>query len=120
MRFWNFDDAHRHPFAVCTILRYRYAADVHHWICDDAGPLILGTVSKSAAERPHFITTATKRWIANMIVGAAFLTMLGNNLGNANTFWVYAGLNINCLSHTDPVAGAGNQTRFRWNTLNVT
>ncbi|KYB46317.1 hypothetical protein AGQ46_24675 [Salmonella enterica subsp. enterica] len=28
-----------------------------------------------------------------MIVGATFLTML-NNLGNANTFWVYAGLNV--------------------------
>jgi SP family galactose:H+ symporter-like MFS transporter len=28
-----------------------------------------------------------------MIVGATFLTML-DKLGNANTFWVYAGLNI--------------------------
>ncbi|EDC7539552.1 MFS transporter, partial [Salmonella enterica subsp. enterica serovar Heidelberg] len=37
-------------------------------------------------------STATN-WIANMIVGATFLTML-NNLGNANTFWVYAGLNV--------------------------
>ena len=37
-------------------------------------------------------STATN-WIANMIVGATFLTML-NTLGNANTFWVYAGLNL--------------------------
>ncbi|OKV24933.1 hypothetical protein AWP49_25595 [Escherichia coli] len=35
-------------------------------------------------------STATN-WIANMIVGATFLTML-NTLGNANTFWVYAAL----------------------------
>ena len=28
-----------------------------------------------------------------MIVGATFLTML-NTLGNANTFWVYAALNV--------------------------
>ncbi|MDU7051818.1 MAG: MFS transporter, partial [Klebsiella variicola] len=32
-------------------------------------------------------------WIANMIVGATFLTML-NSLGSANTFWVYGGLNV--------------------------
>ena len=31
--------------------------------------------------------------IANMIVGATFLTML-NSLGSANTFWVYGGLNV--------------------------
>ena len=37
-------------------------------------------------------STATN-WIANMIVGATFLTML-NTLGNANTFWVYAALNV--------------------------
>ncbi|VTP77944.1 Galactose transporter [Leclercia adecarboxylata] len=37
-------------------------------------------------------STATN-WIANMIVGATFLTML-DTLGNANTFWVYGGLNL--------------------------
>lgn len=32
-------------------------------------------------------------WIANMIVGATFLTLL-NGIGNAATFWLYAGLNV--------------------------
>ncbi|WP_406705846.1 sugar porter family MFS transporter [Sodalis sp.] len=38
------------------------------------------------------VSTATN-WIANMIVGATFLTML-ETLGNANTFWVYGALNV--------------------------
>ena len=37
--------------------------------------------------------SVASNWIANMIVGATFLTML-NTLGNANTFWVYAALNV--------------------------
>jgi SP family galactose:H+ symporter-like MFS transporter len=32
-------------------------------------------------------------WIANMAVGATFLTLL-NGIGNAATFWLYAGLNV--------------------------
>jgi SP family galactose:H+ symporter-like MFS transporter len=32
-------------------------------------------------------------WVANMIVGATFLTLL-NGIGNAGTFWLYAGLNL--------------------------
>ena len=32
-------------------------------------------------------------WIANMIVGATFLTLL-NGIGNAYTFWLYAALNV--------------------------
>jgi len=32
-------------------------------------------------------------WIANMIIGATFLTLL-NGIGNAKTFWLYAGLNL--------------------------
>jgi MFS transporter, SP family, galactose:H+ symporter len=32
-------------------------------------------------------------WIANMIVGATFLTLL-NGIGNGNTFWLYAALNL--------------------------
>ncbi|OHV13832.1 sugar porter family MFS transporter [Kushneria phosphatilytica] len=32
-------------------------------------------------------------WVANMIIGATFLTLL-NTLGNAHTFWLYAGLNF--------------------------
>lgn len=51
----GYDDAHRHPFAVCAILRYRYAADVHHWICDERWSADLGTVLRNpTAERPRF------------------------------------------------------------------
>ena len=32
-------------------------------------------------------------WIANMVVGATFLTLL-SGIGNASTFWLYAGLNL--------------------------
>lgn len=32
-------------------------------------------------------------WIANMVVGATFLTLL-NGIGNAHTFWLYAALNL--------------------------
>lgn len=38
-------------------------------------------------------------WIANMIVGATFLTLL-NGIGNAATFWLYAGLNVLFLVFT--------------------
>ncbi|MCR3756416.1 MAG: galactose:H(+) symporter [Candidatus Westeberhardia cardiocondylae] len=38
------------------------------------------------------ISTATN-WIANMIVGVTFLTML-EKFGNANTFWIYSFLNF--------------------------
>lgn len=43
--------------------------------------------------RAFGITVSTTNWIANMIVGATFLTML-ETLGNANTFWVYGALNV--------------------------
>ena len=61
-----------------------------------AGPLIwvLCSEIQPLKGRDFGITCSTAtNWIANMIVGATFLTML-NTLGNANTFWVYAGLNI--------------------------
>jgi len=38
-------------------------------------------------------------WIANMIVGATFLTLL-NGIGHAATFWLYAGLNLLFLVFT--------------------
>ncbi len=38
-------------------------------------------------------------WIANMIVGATFLTLL-NGIGNAATFWLYAALNVVFLAIT--------------------
>ncbi|SFN07685.1 MFS transporter, SP family, galactose:H+ symporter [Izhakiella capsodis] len=61
-----------------------------------AGPLIwvLCSEIQPLKGRDFGITVSTAtNWIANMIVGATFLTML-NNLGNAQTFWVYAGLNV--------------------------
>lgn len=61
-----------------------------------AGPLIwvLCSEIQPLKGRDFGITCSTTvNWIANMIVGATFLTML-NNLGSANTFWIYAGLNL--------------------------
>jgi S-adenosylmethionine synthetase len=61
-----------------------------------AGPLIwvLCSEIQPLKGRDFGITCSTAtNWIANMIVGATFLTML-NSLGNANTFWVYSGLNL--------------------------
>ncbi|WP_438266234.1 sugar porter family MFS transporter [Edwardsiella tarda] len=61
-----------------------------------AGPLIwvLCSEIQPLKGRDFGITCSTAtNWIANMIVGATFLTML-NNLGSAHTFWVYAALNL--------------------------
>lgn len=61
-----------------------------------AGPLIwvLCSEIQPLKGRDLGITCSTAtNWIANMIVGATFLTML-NSLGSANTFWVYGGLNV--------------------------
>lgn len=61
-----------------------------------AGPLIwvLCSEIQPLKGRDFGITCSTTvNWIANMIVGATFLTML-NSLGSAQTFWVYAGLNL--------------------------
>ena len=61
-----------------------------------AGPLIwvLCSEIQPLKGRDFGITVSTAtNWIANMIVGATFLTML-DSLGNANTFWVYAALNV--------------------------
>ena len=38
-------------------------------------------------------------WIANMIIGATFLTLL-NSVGNAKTFWLYAALNLLFIGFT--------------------
>jgi SP family galactose:H+ symporter-like MFS transporter len=61
-----------------------------------AGPLIwvLCSEIQPLKGRDFGITVSTTtNWIANMIVGATFLTML-NTLGNAPTFWVYGLLNV--------------------------
>ncbi|QCR35084.1 sugar porter family MFS transporter [Nissabacter sp. SGAir0207] len=61
-----------------------------------AGPLIwvLCSEIQPLKGRDFGITISTAtNWIANMVVGATFLTML-DSLGNANTFWVYGALNV--------------------------
>lgn len=61
-----------------------------------AGPLIWVLCSEIQPLRGRdfgiTVSTATN-WIANMFVGATFLTLL-DQLGNAHTFWLYAILNI--------------------------
>lgn len=61
-----------------------------------AGPLIwvLCSEIQPLKGRDFGITVSTTtNWIANMIVGATFLTLL-SSLGNAGTFWLYAALNL--------------------------
>ncbi len=61
-----------------------------------AGPLIWVLCSEIQPLKGRdfgIAVSTTTNWIANMVVGATFLTML-NTLGNANTFWVYAALNL--------------------------
>ncbi len=60
-----------------------------------AGPLIwiLCAEVQPLEGRDFGIACSTfTNWIANMAVGASFLTLLGS-LGAAHTFWLYAGLN---------------------------
>jgi len=61
-----------------------------------AGPLIWTLCSEvqPLKGRDFGIGCSTfTNWVANMIVGATFLTLL-NSVGNAATFWLYAGLNV--------------------------
>lgn len=61
-----------------------------------AGPLIwvLCSEIQPLKGRDFGVTVSTAtNWIANMIVGATFLTML-QHFGNANTFWIYGALNV--------------------------
>lgn len=61
-----------------------------------AGPLIWTLCSEvqPLKGRDFGIGCSTfTNWIANMIVGATFLTMLGT-LGQGTTFWIYAALNV--------------------------
>ncbi|WP_084637737.1 sugar porter family MFS transporter [Paludibacterium yongneupense] len=60
-----------------------------------AGPLIwvLCSEIQPLQGRDFGITCSTfTNWIANMIVGASFLSLL-HGLGGAHTFWLYAGFN---------------------------
>jgi SP family galactose:H+ symporter-like MFS transporter len=61
-----------------------------------AGPLIWTLCSEvqPLKGRDFGIGCSTvTNWVANMIVGATFLTLL-NTVGHAGTFWMYAGLNL--------------------------
>jgi MFS transporter, SP family, galactose:H+ symporter len=61
-----------------------------------AGPLIWTLCSEvqPLKGRDFGIGCSTfTNWIANMIVGATFLSLL-NGIGHAATFWLYAGLNL--------------------------
>lgn len=61
-----------------------------------AGPLIWTLCSEvqPLKGRDFGIGCSTvTNWVANMIVGATFLTLL-NGIGHAGTFWLYAGLNL--------------------------
>jgi SP family galactose:H+ symporter-like MFS transporter len=73
-------------FAVLMLLMFIY----------ECWPADLGACSEiqPLKGRDFGITCSTAiNWIANMIVGATFLTML-NTLGSAHTFWIYAALNL--------------------------
>lgn len=61
-----------------------------------AGPLVWVLCSEIQPLRGRDFGIAVStftNWIANMVVGATFLTML-NVLGSAQTFWFYAGCNL--------------------------
>lgn len=61
-----------------------------------AGPVIwlLCSEVQPLKGRDFGITlSTTTNWVANMIVGATFLTLL-DSFGNANTFWLYGALNV--------------------------
>ena len=67
-----------------------------------AGPLIwvLCSEVQPLKGRDFGIGCSTfTNWIANMIVGATFLSLL-NSIGHAATFWLYAALNVAFLGFT--------------------
>lgn len=61
-----------------------------------AGPLIWTLCSEVQPLRGRdfgIACSTVTNWVANMIVGATFLTLL-NGFGHAGTFWMYAALNV--------------------------
>ncbi|RJS93017.1 sugar porter family MFS transporter [Salinisphaera sp. Q1T1-3] len=68
------------------VISYAMSAAPMVWIlCSEIQPL-------QGREFGVACSTVTN-WVANMIIGATFLSLL-NGLGNAPTFWLYAGLNF--------------------------
>ncbi len=64
-----------------------------------AGPLIwvLCSEIQPLAGRDFGVTCSTMaNWIANMIIGATFLTLI-DTIGSPNTFWLYGVLNVICI-----------------------
>lgn len=64
-----------------------------------AGPLIwvLCSEIQPLGGRDFGVTCSTMaNWIANMIIGATFLTLI-DTIGSAGTFWLYGGLNVLCI-----------------------
>ncbi|EKM0377815.1 sugar porter family MFS transporter [Cronobacter turicensis] len=64
-----------------------------------AGPLIwvLCSEIQPLAGRDFGVTCSTMaNWIANMIIGASFLTLI-DTIGSPNTFWLYGLLNVVCI-----------------------
>ena len=64
-----------------------------------AGPLIwvLCSEIQPLAGRDFGVTCSTMaNWIANMIIGATFLTLI-DFMGSAATFWLYGVLNVLCI-----------------------
>lgn len=67
-----------------------------------AGPLIwvLCSEIQPLAGRDFGVTCSTMaNWIANMIIGATFLTLI-DSIGSPNTFWLYGVLNVVCIALT--------------------
>lgn len=61
-----------------------------------AGPLVWVLCSEIQPLKGRdfgMTVSTTTNWLANMVVGATFLTMI-KVLGSYNTFWMYSGLNI--------------------------
>lgn len=67
-----------------------------------AGPLIwvLCSEIQPLAGRDFGVTCSTMaNWVANMIIGATFLTFI-DTIGSPNTFWLYGVLNVVCIALT--------------------
>jgi MFS transporter, SP family, galactose:H+ symporter len=67
-----------------------------------AGPLVWTLCSEIQPLKGRDLgigASTLTNWLANMVVGATFLTLL-NSFGNAQTFWLYAALNVLFLLFT--------------------